>query len=376
MYIAYCSDIPEFANNKLRDEQWSRRFPGSGWITCLHRFGLEYGIEVASGDVAISNICSLRWNAKDVLVIQELNAADGAKLLNYGAIPFIITAFEAPLYAPFFYDNVRRYTASFMLRMGYGFATLPGSSDGDCHDAFQLRFPSYYFDDLKEIPPFQGRKKIVLVAANKYKTKHLFFQEKFSLYGFLRLSKSIVWRVISPTYRKALSASLHDWRLEAIDYFARKGDLDLFGSGWDKYDSLPSHWISRLRNIIGKSYLGRCDNKLLVISKYRFSICFENMIWPGYVTEKIIDCFVAGTIPIYLGAPDVEIFVPSGSFVDMRAFSSFDQLDSYISSISEDDALRMLLAGRDFLRTKIGMLHSYEGFARNVLTLADKSLRV
>lgn len=39
--------------------------------------------------------------------------------------------------------------------------------------------------------------------------------------------------------------------------------------------------------------------------KHKFSICFENSAHPGYVTEKLVQGFAAGTVPIYWGAPDV-----------------------------------------------------------------------
>lgn len=36
--------------------------------------------------------------------------------------------------------------------------------------------------------------------------------------------------------------------------------------------------------------------------RYKFTIAFENQSYPGYVTEKIADALMAGTVPIYWGA--------------------------------------------------------------------------
>jgi len=39
--------------------------------------------------------------------------------------------------------------------------------------------------------------------------------------------------------------------------------------------------------------------KMDIISDYKFNICFENSIHPGYYTEKLLHAKVAGCIPIY-----------------------------------------------------------------------------
>lgn len=41
------------------------------------------------------------------------------------------------------------------------------------------------------------------------------------------------------------------------------------------------------------------------MSRYKFVICFENVCIDGYVSEKIIYCFLAGCIPIYFGDPNI-----------------------------------------------------------------------
>ncbi|MEO1045680.1 MAG: glycosyltransferase family 10 [Pseudomonadota bacterium] len=51
------------------------------------------------------------------------------------------------------------------------------------------------------------------------------------------------------------------------------------------------------------------------IAPYRYSIAFENAFMENYVTEKIMDCFVAETMPLYVGAPNVTDFFPKESMV-------------------------------------------------------------
>ena len=50
--------------------------------------------------------------------------------------------------------------------------------------------------------------------------------------------------------------------------------------------------------VFGNPYDG---DKVKLLEKYKFNICFENSITDGYVTEKLLQAKVAGCIPIYYG---------------------------------------------------------------------------
>lgn len=45
-----------------------------------------------------------------------------------------------------------------------------------------------------------------------------------------------------------------------------------------------------------------------VLAKYRYSIVIENDISPYFFTERISNCFMAMTVPIYCGAPEIGKF--------------------------------------------------------------------
>jgi hypothetical protein len=369
MHLAICSDIKEFKLDQLQDELWSRNFPGAGWITCLYKVATASSANVASGDIAIRNVRSNKWLACDIYVIQDMDSKDAEKLLELGARPFLITCFESPLYAPRFYQNVSQIAEKFKYKIGFPFKGKKCKFSESVGN-IDFRFPSFYLKDMKEIQSWNSRKKIILVAANKYITNRVFMPKKPSMRGLIRQVKNMLRKLQDPFYRIALANSLHDQRLEVIEYFSVGDNLDICGKGWDKWDELPSTWVKRLENIIKERYLGVCENKIDLISNYRFSICFENMVMSGYITEKIIDCFVAGTLPIYLGAPDVDSFMPSNSFIDMRRFQSIEQVKAFMNSLDDKSALTMIMAGRDYLKTEVGRLHSYEGFADYVFKLA------
>lgn len=89
---------------------------------------------------------------------------------------------------------------------------------------------------------------------------------------------------------------------------------------------------------------GRVEDKVGFLAKSLFSIAYENESAPGYQTEKIVDAFVARSIPLYWGNPHVkEVFNPK-AFINADDFRNEDELVDYILKLSEDeDALLAML---------------------------------
>jgi hypothetical protein len=84
----------------------------------------------------------------------------------------------------------------------------------------------------------------------------------------------------------------HRYRLAFLDRIKDKTPLTLFGRGFkpldDKWDGL---------------------------APFKYSIAFENTVAEGYITEKLFDCWVAGALPLYFGAPDVEKHFPAKALI-------------------------------------------------------------
>lgn len=76
------------------------------------------------------------------------------------------------------------------------------------------------------------------------------------------------------------------------------------------------------------------DGKIPFIADYKFNLALENSAIPGYVTEKIVEPFAAGTVPIYWGAPDVARDFNPESYINV---SDYDTLDSFIADLREID---------------------------------------
>ncbi len=89
------------------------------------------------------------------------------------------------------------------------------------------------------------------------------------------------------------------------------------------------------RNNIG----GPVADKLAFQRQYRFSIAYENSRDPGYVTEKIVDAFAAGTVPIYWGDPLIKQEFNPDSFVCADDYPDNAALIDAIEAIDRDEAL-------------------------------------
>jgi len=77
-------------------------------------------------------------------------------------------------------------------------------------------------------------------------------------------------------------------------------------------------------------------NKLRTLSQYKFSMCYENSSYPGYVTEKLMHAKVAGTVPIYWGNQTFAMdFNPKCCvFFD----GDYDKLVAEVRRLDENDA--------------------------------------
>lgn len=82
------------------------------------------------------------------------------------------------------------------------------------------------------------------------------------------------------------------------------------------------------------------STKLDIVSSYKFTLAFENAIAPDYVTEKFYEPLIAGSVPVYLGAPNAEDYAPGENcFIDASKWDSPNELAEYLIELSNNDDL-------------------------------------
>ena len=113
----------------------------------------------------------------------------------------------------------------------------------------------------------------------------------------------------------------------------------------------------------------RVENKLSHESNYKFSIACENVSYPGYLTEKIMQSFAAGCVPIYWGDPKVFLVFNKKSFINIQDFVSLEEAVEYIKKIDQDDQLYLNILNQPKLNNdfQVEIVHDlYKEFVYNI----------
>ena len=84
---------------------------------------------------------------------------------------------------------------------------------------------------------------------------------------------------------------------------------------------------------------GPVPNKIQFLSFYKFSIAMENTSGDGYSSEKIIDSFLSGTIPIYYGNFMVEEYINRKTYILIKGQEDIYKKIKYIKEIDNNDDL-------------------------------------
>lgn len=84
----------------------------------------------------------------------------------------------------------------------------------------------------------------------------------------------------------------HRRRLRFVEQLLDVSPMPRFGRG---FRELPDKWDG--------------------LAPFRYSVAIENSRHDHYWTEKIADCFLAGTVPIYWGAPNIKDYFPADAMI-------------------------------------------------------------
>ena len=172
---------------------------------------------------------------------------------------------------------------------------------------------------------------------------------------------------------------LYSERIRAIHWFENNApnSFDLYGYGWDSYlfsgILSPLNRIRLMKKLFApriSSFKGSINSKYEILKQYKFSICYENARdIPGYITEKIFDCFFTGCIPIYWGASNITDYIPENAFIDRRKFDSYDDLYKYMKKMTPYEYQKYIDSIQEFVTGPKIKPFSAENFTDTILQL-------
>lgn len=86
-------------------------------------------------------------------------------------------------------------------------------------------------------------------------------------------------------------------------------------------------------------FLENIPIKFPLFSDSMFHITIENVREKNYFTEKLVDCFMTKTIPIYWGCPNIDtVFNKNGMII----FNNLQELESILNSLTENDYIERI----------------------------------
>jgi hypothetical protein len=129
-------------------------------------------------------------------------------------------------------------------------------------------------------------------------------------------------KMISVISSNKVMSEGHLFRLRTIQhlYNSTRMQVDYFGQ------TLHSPYLQTILKDI--------DGKIEGLKEYRFSVAIENGVCENYFTEKILDCFLTGTIPIYHGCPNISDFFDTRGII---TFNTQEELVNIVDSLTEKD---------------------------------------
>lgn len=122
-------------------------------------------------------------------------------------------------------------------------------------------------------------------------------------------------------------------------------------------EKLQNYYGDRI-DVFGRGHRGFSD-KWDVLSPYKYHIAIENTSSRYYWTEKLSDCYLTSTYPIYYGCTNVGDYFPEGAFtgIDIR---NFEQTVGCIDRVLAED--RFAKSQEALVQSKHLVLSDYNMF--------------
>jgi hypothetical protein len=189
------------------------------------------------------------------------------------------------------------------------------SFDLDSYDDSNFYLPLIYlYLDLETTIPFTPRHKV---------TQKLAMNPR-ELPAQIRSKKS--------NEACAFISNPHQMRLRAIEKFREFRKIDVFGRFAGNY----------------------VQNKIETGESYWLNFCFENDIYPGYVTEKALEAWLSYSIPVYWGDDQNKVLNPK-AIVNLKDFDSISDFVTYLDYLLNNQPVMEEMISEPILNKQLNL---------------------
>jgi hypothetical protein len=104
-------------------------------------------------------------------------------------------------------------------------------------------------------------------------------------------------------------------------------------------------------DVYGRSVDNYVEDKINVARKYFFQICFENTVFPGYITEKIIHSYISENIPLWMGlATDMDL--NKLAFINLLDFDNLAEFQRHVNNLFHDKEAMLEIIQQPLLKSR------------------------
>lgn len=104
-------------------------------------------------------------------------------------------------------------------------------------------------------------------------------------------------------------------------------------------------------DVYGRSVDNYVEDKVNVAQKYFFQICFENTVFPGYITEKIMHSYISENVPLWMGlATDVDL--NKSAFINLLDFNDLVEFQRYVINLYHDKEAILEIIQQPLLKSR------------------------
>ena len=138
-------------------------------------------------------------------------------------------------------------------------------------------------------------------------------------------------RQVSAIVSSLTNLPLHKKRIAFIEELCRDLPVDVFGK-----NHAPGSFYGKYMGELSNNKFARC--KAAGLLPYKYSIAIENHREHGYFTEKIVDCILAYSFPLYHGALDIDLYFPEGSYLHLCTLDgrTVELVDALVNGAAQD----------------------------------------